>query len=189
MREWHDWLGHDRGDSGDQEPDVPAESARGQPRSSEVIRDPETRTVLSLEQRERVDAAYEGYRPRHAKDQPESRARQGLAPDRTAPEAIPEHRTADPETRAALAAVEERSAALPGQAAKKAKPERSWLPSNATAGFAVGIGLSLSAVADYLNFMPVKTEELVTAFLGTVISGVAWGNQRWKDKHGDRSED
>jgi len=81
-------------------------------------------------------------------------ALQALTRDRAAAGAALERPAADPETSAALTEVDERSVALPGQTAKKAKPEHSRLPSNAPNGFLVDIGMTLSAGADFFNLMP-----------------------------------
>jgi hypothetical protein len=72
--------------------------------------------------------------------------------------------------------------------ARQRKPERSWLPSNETAQFTASIGALASVVADVVNFMPAKVDAIAASALAAVVTGVAWGNKRWKDKHGDRSE-
>lgn len=185
MREWH--APHGR-DGSDHDLEVPVMPTRGHSRSHEPIRDSEMQIREVLDYRRRVDAAYAADAQERT-EQRESVALRERTRDRVATEKPLERPASDPETSAALAKVDERSVALPGQTAKKAKPEHSRLPSNKTTSLVVGIGMTLSAGADFLNVMPGKSEELVTAFLGTVIAGVAWGNQRWKEKHGDRSED
>jgi hypothetical protein len=75
------------------------------------------------------------------------------------------------------------------QEEKQRKPERSRLPDDATAQFAGGIGIAVTSLAAVLHVMPAGWDAVATSFLGAAISGVAWGNKRWKDKHGDRPKD
>jgi hypothetical protein len=43
--------------------------------------------------------------------------------------------------------------------------------------------------ADALNVLPGKWDAVAASFLGAAVASVAWGNRRWKDRHGSRPED
>jgi len=178
MRELHAWHG-DRRHAPDAAADAPVARAHGAPKL-EVLRDPAVRIAKALEYRKIVEAA----EAKHAAEQLKPKE---ARPDQ-APREIRERSTEDRETKAALAEVDDRSTGLPAQAAKKRKPERSWLPSNETTQFAVSIGALGSTVSDALNIMPGKWDAAVASALAAVVTGVAWGNKRWKDRHGDRSQ-
>jgi hypothetical protein len=75
------------------------------------------------------------------------------------------------------------------QEKKQARPERSRLPSNETTQFVVSIGSLVSVIADTCNLVPGKVDAIAAGALAAVVSGVAWGNKRWKDKYGDQSKD
>jgi hypothetical protein len=178
MRELHAWHG-DRRHAPDAAVDAPVTRGHDSPKL-EVLRDPAVRSAKHLEYRKIVEAAEAKYaaeqlKPKEAK------------PEHVSPETR-ERSIEDRETKAALAEVDERSTGLPAQAAKKRKPERSWLPSNETTQFAVSISALGSTVSDALNIMPGKWDAVVASALAAVVTGVAWGNKRWKDRHGDRSQ-
>jgi hypothetical protein len=85
--------------------------------------------------------------------------------------------------------IAERRDRLESQEQERRRPERSRLPTNETANFALGIGVAASALSDALNVVPARWDAVAISFLGAAVSGVAWGNKRWKDKHGNRPED
>jgi len=158
MSELRAWARRDRGDHA---PDAPAMPARDVSRLPEPIRDAETRIREALEYRKRVEAVYAGEVPERQPVEGPDQPASGIAR-----RSIPEQK----------------------EEARRAKPERSWLPSNETTQFAVGIGVAASSVADFLNIMPGKLDAVAASLLGAAVAGVAWGNKRWKDKHADRPE-
>jgi hypothetical protein len=178
MRELHGWHG-DRRHAPDAAADAPVTRAHDAPKY-EVLRDPEVRKAEFFKYQKIVEAAEAKYAAEQLKPK-ESQ------PEHERPE-IRERSTEDRETKAALAEVDDRSTGLPAQAAKGRKPERSWLPSNETTQFAVSIGALGSTVSDALNIMPGKLDAVVASALAAVVTGVAWGNKRWKDRHGDRPQ-
>ena len=175
MRELHDWHGDRHRHARDAAADAPGKQARDQAhgqRKFEILSDPEARKAEHLKYRKTVEA----YEPKHAAGQ--------LKPQ----EAKPEH--APPETRDKPASkIAERTRPPELQEQKQRKPERSRLPANDTTQMVAGIGIALSSVADALNVLPGKWEAVAASFLGAAVAGVAWGNRRWKDKHGNRPED
>ncbi|MGH3248660.1 MAG: hypothetical protein ACRDOI_20995 [Trebonia sp.] len=178
MHELHGWHG-DRRHAPDAAADAPVTRARDAPKH-EVLHDPEVRKAEFFKYHKIVEAAQAKY----AAEQVKPREAQA---ERERPK-IQERASEDRETKAALAEVDDRSAGLPAQAAKGRKPERSWLPSNETTQFAVSIGALGTTVSDALNIMPGKWDAVAASALAAVVTGVAWGNKRWKDRHGDRSQ-
>jgi len=171
MRELHAW----HGDRHRHAPDAPADAhprhAADSPRFP-VLRDSEVRRAEWAKQEKSVRE----YHARHAAGQPKPQ------------EAKPEH--APPETRDRPASkIAERSDPLESQREERRRPERSRLPANDTASMVAGIGVVLSSVADALNVLPGRWDAVAASFLGAVVASVAWGNRRWKDKHGSRPED
>jgi hypothetical protein len=170
MRELHAWHG-DRRHAPDAAADHPAGRAHDSPKL-EVLRDPAVRVAKSLEYREIVKAAEARYAAEH------------LTPN----EARAVH--APPETRDKPAGkITERREPPESQGQKQRKPERPRLPSNDTMQVAVGATVFVSSVADAVNVLPGRWDAVAASFIGAVAAGVAWGNKRWKDKHGNRPED
>ena len=160
-----------------------------------ILLDPEARKAEHLKYQQKVEAAEAEYAARHAKPKPGDQTR---APEQRKPQeakqehAFPETRersSTDRETKAALAEVDERTARLPDQAAKKQKPERSWLPRSDIVKAISDIGMLATAVAVALGDAPAKWDAVAASAVTAVVSNVAWANRRWKEKHGDRSED
>ena len=54
---------------------------------------------------------------------------------------------------------------------------------------AAGAGIFVSSVAEAVNILPGRWDAVAASFVGAAAAGVAWGNKRWKDKHGNRPED
>jgi hypothetical protein len=170
MRELHGWHG-DRRHAPDAAADAPAARAHDAPKY-EVLRDPEVRKAEFFKYQKIVEAAEAKY------------AAEQLKPK----EAQPEH--APPETRDQPASrIAKQWEPLEDQREKRRRPERSRLPANDTTQMVAGIGIAVSSVADALNVLPGRWDAVAASFLGAAVAGVAWGNRRWKDKHGTRPED
>ena len=133
----------------------------------------------------RARRAAEAYEAKHAAGQPKP---QESKPEHAPPETR-EHAAKDRETKAALAEVDERTARLPVQAAKKEKPERSWLPRADMVKAISDIGMLATAIAVALGDASAKWDAVAAGAVAAVVSNVAWANRRWKEKHGDRPED
>jgi hypothetical protein len=171
MRELRDWHGDHHRHARDSAADAHTEHAADSPRFR-VLRDSEVRKAEFF----KLQKAVQEYEPKHAAAQ--------LKPQ----EAKPEH--APPETRDKPASkISERTKPPERQEQKQRKPERSRLPANDTTQVVAGIGIALSSVADALNVLPGKWDAVAASFLGAAVASVAWGNRRWKDKHGNRPED
>ena len=155
--------------------DAPGKHARDHahnPRKFEILRDPAARIAESL----RYQKVVQEYEAKHAPRQ--------LKPQEVKPEHAP------PETRDKPAGkIAERTKSPERQEQKQRKPERSWLPANDTSQMVAGIGIAVSSIADALYVLPGKWDAVAASFLGAAVAGVAWGNRRWKDKHGNRPED
>ena len=167
MRELHAWHG-DRRHGPDAAVDAPAAPAHDAPRLT-VLRDPEVRKAESLKYQKKVEAADARY------------AAEQLKHHESKPEHAPPEATGMPASKIA-----ERTEPPGNQARKQRRPERPRFPSNEITQFAAGIGVMLSSVADAFNVMPGKWDAVAASLLGAVVTGVAWGNKRWKDRHGDR---
>jgi hypothetical protein len=74
------------------------------------------------------------------------------------------------------------------QREERRRPERARLPANETTQMAAGIGIAISSVSDALNVLPGRWDAVAASCLGALVAGVAWGNKRWKDRHGNRPE-
>lgn len=148
-----------------------------------MLTDPEARKAARLSQGKLVR---EAYNPRHAAEQPNP---QGPKPDHVPPE-TPERqrRTADRETNSALAEVDERTARLPDQAAKKQKSERSWLPRADTFKMLGGNSLAIASIAVGTDLISDTWEKVGISVVAAIAGNVTWANRRWKEKHGNRSE-
>ena len=85
--------------------------------------------------------------------------------------------------------IAEQGEPLASQREKQRRPERSRLPANDTTQMVAGIGIALSSVADALNVLPGRWDAVAASFLGAAVASAAWGNRRWKDRHGSRPED
>jgi hypothetical protein len=168
MREWHARHGRD---GGVQDLDMPVTHARGQSRSPEPIRDSETRIREALEYRERVDAVYAAYKAGQLESH-ETRAERVVAESAEKP----------------ASRIDSRAISEHKEEARRQKPERSWLPSNETTQVAVSVSTLFSIISNVYHIMPDKPDAIAAGALGVVLSGVAWANKRWKDKHGDRPE-
>jgi hypothetical protein len=182
MRELRDWHGHGEHrprHAHDATADTPAKHARDTPKHAahdglklKMLLDPEFRKAEHLRYRKTVDA----YEPKHAAGK--------LKPQEAKPEQAP------PETRDKPAsAIAKRAIPEDREARRQAKPERSRLPSNEVAQFAVSVGALASNVADALGMISARADGLAIGTLAAIVAGVAWGNKRWKDVHGDRSKD
>jgi hypothetical protein len=170
MRELHAWHG-DRRHAPDAGAENSASPARDAPRH-EVLRDPAARVARHLEYRSLVAEAEAAYTARH----------------RRPGEARAEHAPA--EARDGVAdKIGKRWEPLEDQKQKRKTPERSRLPSNETAQLAAGVSIAVSSVADAVNVLPGRWDAVAVSVLGAVAAGIAWGNKRWKDKHGHRPED
>jgi hypothetical protein len=170
MRELHAWHGDHRHHAPDAGADTSVTAAHDSPKH-EVLRHPAARVAEHLEYRKIVEAQL-----KYAAEQPEPReARLNRPP---------------PETRDNPASkIAKRRTAPENQEQKQGKPERSWLPSDATMHVAAGAGVFVSSVVDAVNVLPGRWDAVVASFLGAVVAGVAWGNKRWKDRDGNRPED
>ena len=170
MRELHAWHS-DRSHPHDAPADTPATRPHDSPKHV-VLRDPADRIAKHLEYRKTVEAGQANYAARHAKPE----------------EAKPEHTPS--ETRdGAASKIAERQESLEDQGQKRRRPERSRLPSNETAQLVVGVSVVASSVAGAINVLPGRWDAVAASVVGAVAAGVAWGNKRWKDKHGNRPED
>ena len=171
MRELHDWYGDRHRHARDAATDAHPKHAADSPQLR-VLRDPEARKAEFFKYQKTVQE----YEAKHAAAQPK--------PQEAKPEYTP------PETRDKPASkIAERTKPPERQEQKQRKPERSRLPANDTTQMVAGIGIALSSVADALNVLPGKWDAVVASFLGAAVASVAWGNRRWKDKHGNRPED
>jgi hypothetical protein len=186
MHELHGYHGEHRRHAHDATAATDASGKHARDRTHDVpkfkvLLDPEARKAEHLRYRKAVDAAYE---PKHAADQ--------LKPQEEKPEHAPpetcERPNADRETRAALAEVDERTARLPDQAAKKQKPERPWLPRADMVKAISDIGMLGTAFAVALGDASARWDAVAAAAVTAIVSNVAWVNRRWKEKHGDRPE-
>jgi hypothetical protein len=170
MRELHGRHARDRDDQG---ADAPRRHARDahQPRH-EAVHDAAARTAYALEYRQRVEAECAAYNGRHTRPQD---ARVGHSPADS---------TDKPASRIAG-----RDISGHEEAARRRKPERSWLPSNETSAVAVSLDALFTVVNASYHIIPGKVDGIAAATLGVVVAGVAWANKRWKDKHhADRPE-
>lgn len=210
MRELHDW--HERGDHGRhardahapadghaaRAPEGPRHAAHNSPKLRMLL-DPAARIAEQLRYGETVA----GYSPKHAADQRKpadrdvdqgvrqaqgsDRPRTSVTENRTPPEGR-ERRTPDRETRDALAEVDQRTARLPEQSAKKQRPERSWLPRADTFKMLGGNSLALATIAVAAHLIPDTWERVGVTVVAAIAGNVTWANKRWKEKHGNRSE-
>jgi hypothetical protein len=166
MRELRDWHGDRHRHARDAAADVHAKHAADSPRLR-VLSDPEVRKAEFFKYQKIVQE----HEAKHATGR--------LKPQ----EAKPEH--APPETRDKPAGkIAERTKPPERQEQKQRKPERSRLPANDTTQMVAGIGIAVSSVADALNILPGKWDAVAASFLGAAVASVAWGNRRWKDRHG-----
>jgi hypothetical protein len=163
MRELHALHGDRRHHAPDAEADIPATCAHDSPRH-DALSYPAARVAEHLEYRKLVEAQVKYAAEHQSLDRPETRDMPAskIGRRRTPPE---------------------------NQEQKQRKPERSWLPSDATMHVAAGAGVFVSSVADAVNVLPGRWDAVVASFLGAVVAGVAWGNKRWKDRNGNRPED
>jgi hypothetical protein len=152
-----------------------------------MLLDPEARKKAHLDYQKTAAAeAPAGYTARHAKFSPGDQA--GAIEMFKSGELKPEQ--APPEARDQPArAIRKRRDSPGGQRQEQTHREHSRLPSNEATAFAVSVSSLLSLVAETANVIPVRAEGIVGGSLAAVLAGVAWGNRRWKDKHGDRSKD
>lgn len=171
MRELRDWHGEHHRHARDAGADVHPKHAADPPRLR-VLRDAEVRIAEALKHRNAVRE----YEAKHAAGHPKPQ------------EAKPEH--APPENRDKPSSkIAERTKPPERQEQKQRKPERSRLPAADTAQMVAGNGLAIVSVAVFLNALPERWETVAASVLGAVVANVAWGNRRWKDKHGNRPED
>ena len=167
--------------------DPPAARAHDAPKHAahdslklKMLLDPEARKAEFLKYQKAVRA----YEARHAAGQGKP---QEAKPEHASPETR-EHAIKDRETRAALAEVDERTARLPVQAAKKEKPERSWLPRADMVKAVTDISMFATAIGAAIGGVSAKWDVVAVSAATAIVSNVAWANRRWKEKHGDRSE-
>jgi hypothetical protein len=190
MRELHGWHEADRDrqrHAHDAAADAPGKHARDAPQHAahdspkfKVLLDPAVRVAESL----RSQKAVQEYEAKHAAGQTKP---QEAKPEHAPPETR-EHAAKDRETRAALAEVDERTTRLPAQAAKKEKPERSWLPRADMVKAVSDVGMLATTIAVALGDASAKWDAVAAGAVAAVVSNVAWANRRWKEKHGDRLE-
>jgi hypothetical protein len=167
MRELHAWHG-DRRHGPDAAVDAPAAHAHDAPRLT-VLRDPEARKAESLKYQKKVEAADARYAAEQLKHQ----------------KVKLEH--APPETRDKLGSkIAARRDPLESQREERQRPERSRLPTSGIVQVGLGVDTILSAVVILTHAIPGGWGATTKGFLGTGVAGVAWGNKRWKDKHGNR---
>jgi hypothetical protein len=171
MRELHAWPGDHGRHARDATADAHASHVPDSPRFR-VLLDPEARKAEHLKYQKTVQE----YEAKHAAGQPK--------PQEAKPEQAPLETRDKPASKIA-----ERSDPLESQREERRRPERSRLPANDTTQMVAGIGVALSSVADAFNVLPGRWDAVVASFLGAAVAGVAWGNRRWKDKHGNRPED
>jgi hypothetical protein len=165
--------------------DAPKHASHDAPRFK-ILWDPEARKAEHLKYQQKVEAAEAEYAAKHAKPKPGDQVR--VPGQRKPQEAKPEH--ALPETRDKPAsAIGKRAIPEHREAHRQPRPERSRLPSNEAAQFVVSIGALASSVADAFGMIPARVDGIAAGTLAAVVAGVAWGNKRWKDRHGDRSKD
>jgi hypothetical protein len=201
MRELHDHHGEHRRHAHDAAADTHLIRAHDAPKHAandalklRMLTDPAFRMAMRLKHQEKVEAADAEYAAKHAKPKPsdQSRRPERFRPQEPKPEhASPETREGlgvDRETAAALAEVDGRTARLPDQAAKKRKPERSWLPQADVVQAISNVGMFITSVTVALGDIPQKWDAVAASGVVAVVSNVAWANRRWKEKHGDRSE-
>lgn len=151
-----------------------------------MLLDPEARKAARVKYEQKVEAVDADYVAKHTKPRAsdQSQTTEQLRPQ----EAKPEH--ALPETRdKPVSRIAERRDPLESQREERRRPERPRLPSNEISQVVAGVGVTLSSVADALNVLPGRWDAVAASFLGAVVAGVAWGNKRWKDRHGNRPED
>lgn len=151
-----------------------------------MLLDPEARKAARLAYQQKVAAAEADYVARHVKPNGRDRARtpEQLKPQETRPEHAPAETRDKPAGKIA-----DREKPLDRQREERRTPERSRLPANDTTQLVAGIGVALSSVADAVNVLPGRWDAVAASILGAAVAGVAWGNRRWKDKHGNRPED
>jgi hypothetical protein len=171
MRELHAWHGDRRRHSPDATADGHVTRAHDPP-NREVLRDLATRIAKHLEYRKVVEAA-EARSPADQLKPKEARLEQAPAETRDKP----------------AGKIAERRQPSEKQAEKQRRPERSRLPSDTTMQVTVGLTLFGSSLADAFKVSPGRWDAVAASFVGAVAAGVAWGNKRWKDKHGNRPED
>lgn len=182
MRELRDWHGHGEhrhrhghdatADAPSKHAGDPLEHAAHNELKLKMLLDPEARKAEHLRYRKTVEA----YEPKHAAGH--------LKPQEAKPQLGPPEVRDKPASAIAKRAIPENREAL-----RQPRPERSRLPSNEVTQFAVSVGALASNVADALGMIPARADGLAVGTLAAVVAGVAWGNKRWKDKHGDRPED
>jgi hypothetical protein len=171
MRELDAWHGDHRRPAADLPVDSHATRARDAPRY-EVLRDPAARVAAHLELRKAVAAVDAAA----GKPQPEQ-----------AREARPEHSAPESHDQPA-GTIASRREPPEVQEGKRTRPERRWLPSNETAQVLIGAGVAVSSLADAVSVLPGRWDAVVASSAAAIGAGIAWGNKRWKDKHGDRPE-
>jgi hypothetical protein len=165
--------------------DAPKHASHDAPKFK-ILRDPEARKAEHLKYQQKVEAAEAEYAAKHAKPKPgdQSRAPEQLKPQERGPEHTPPEARDKPTSRLA-----EKWDSPESQREERRRPERSRLPANEATQMVAGIGVAISSVADALNVLPGRWDAVAASFLGALVAGVAWGNKRWKDKHGNRPED
>jgi hypothetical protein len=195
MRELHGWHGdHGRHARDTHAPadspvtrthDSPKHAAHDTPKLRMLL-DPEARKAARAAYQQKVEAAEAEYVGRHARPRPGD---QGRPPGQLEP-GEPKPDRVSPEARDRPASeIAGRRKSLDWQREERRRPERSRLPGNETTQVVAGIGVTLSSVADALNVLPGRWDAVAASFLGAAVAGVAWGNKRWKDRHGHRPED
>jgi len=137
-----------------------------------MLLDPVARRAEHLRYRQSVEA----YEAKHAAGQ--------LKPQEAKPEHVP-HETRDKPT----SEIAERRKPLERQREERRMPERSRLPAADTVQMVTGNGLAMAAVAVAFNVLPDTWDKVAASIFAAVVGNVAWGNRRWKDKHGNRPED
>jgi hypothetical protein len=180
----HDAERHPHRHARDALADAPGKHARDHahnPRKLEILHDSAARIAETLRYRKVVQE----YEAKHAVGQPKP---QESKPEHASPEAR-ERPSVDREIKAALAEVDERTARLPDQAAKKRKPERPWLPRADMVKAISDVGLLVTTISVALGDASAKWDAVAAGAVTAVVSNVAWANRRWKEKHGDRPED
>jgi hypothetical protein len=195
MRELHGW----HGDHGRHARDAHAPADNRTPRAHDspkhashdapklrILLDPEFRKAERLKYQQKVEAAEAEYAARHAKPKAndQSHTPEQLKSQQPKPEHTP------PETRDKPASkLAAKWDAPESQREERRRPERSRLPRADTVQMLTGNGLAVVSIAAAFNLLPDSWEKVAASVVAAVVGNVAWGNRRWKDKHGNRPED
>ena len=173
MRELHDWHGDRHRHARDAAADAHAKHASDSDSPQlRILRDPEARKAEFF----KYQKAVQEYEAKHAAAQ--------LKPQEAKPEHTPPETRDKPTSRIA-----KRREPTEQQELKQVRPQRSWVPRADMVQAISNIGMVATSIAVALNDVPAKWEAVAASGVAAVVANVAWANRRWKEKHGDRSED